>query len=100
VSSGRHGEHNRGHHTGAGALEGADRGVKVSRRRKPTPVSNCATTRTINKEIEAQGGCLPQARTQDRLEDGGEAVKSRVNGGGLWCMGNTPVNVDRTNQRG
>jgi hypothetical protein len=32
--------------------------------------------RTINREIEAKGGCLPQARTQERLEDGREAVKS------------------------
>jgi hypothetical protein len=66
-----------------GAPEGADHGGKVPRRRKPTPVSNCATTRTINREIEAGGGCLPQARTQKRLEDGGEAVKSWVDGGGL-----------------
>jgi hypothetical protein len=26
---------------------------------------------------------LPRARTQERLEEGGEAVKSRVDGGGL-----------------
>jgi hypothetical protein len=42
---------------------------------------------TINGEIEARGGCLPQARTQERLEDGGEAVKSRVDDGGLWLHG-------------
>jgi hypothetical protein len=28
-------------------------------------------TRTINREIGARGGCLPQARTSERLEDGG-----------------------------
>jgi hypothetical protein len=32
-------------------------------------------------------GCLPQAQTQERLEDGGEAVKSRVDGGGLRLHG-------------
>jgi hypothetical protein len=53
------------------------------RRREPTPVSNCATTRIINGEIEVRGGCLPQVRTQERLEDGGEAVEPRVDGGGL-----------------
>jgi hypothetical protein len=50
-------------------------------------VSNCATTRTINGEIEARGGCLPQARTQERLEDDREAVKSQVNGGRLRLHG-------------
>jgi hypothetical protein len=43
--------------------------------------------RTINREIGTRGGCLPQARTQERLEDGGEAVKSRVDGGGLRLHG-------------
>ena len=40
-------------------------------------------TRAINGEIEAQGGCLPQAQTQERLGDDGEAVEPRVDGGGL-----------------
>jgi hypothetical protein len=35
-------------------------------------------------ELSAQGGCLPQARTEERLEDGGEAVNSRVDGDRLW----------------
>jgi hypothetical protein len=70
-----------------GAPEGADHSGKAPRRRKPTPVSNCATTRTINGEIEARGGCLPQARTQERLEDDGEAVKPRIDGGGLRLHG-------------
>jgi hypothetical protein len=34
-----------------------------------------------------QGGCLPQAQTQERLEDDGEAVKSWVDGGGLRLHG-------------
>jgi hypothetical protein len=37
----------------------------------------------MNGEIEARGGCLPQAQTQERLEDDMEAVKSWVDGGGL-----------------
>jgi hypothetical protein len=44
-------------------------------------------TRKINREIEARGGCLPQAQTQERLKDGGEAVKSWVDGGGLRLHG-------------
>jgi hypothetical protein len=44
-------------------------------------------TRAMNGEIEARGGCLPQAQTQERLEDGGEAVKSQVDGGGLRLHG-------------
>jgi hypothetical protein len=56
----RQGEHNYGHNANVEAPEGAERGGKAQRRRKPTSVSNCATTRTINREIEAQGGCLPQ----------------------------------------
>jgi hypothetical protein len=83
VRSGRHGEHNRGHNANAEAPEGAEHGGKAPQQRKPTLVSNCVTTRTINGEIEARGGCLPQARTQERLEDGGEAMKPRVDGGGL-----------------
>jgi hypothetical protein len=54
---------------------------------KLTPVSNCSTTRAIIGEIESRGGFLPQAQTQERLEDGGEAVKSRVDGGGLRLQG-------------
>jgi hypothetical protein len=46
-------------------------------------VSNCTTTKTINGEIEARGGCLPQAQTQERLGNDGEAVKSWVDSGGL-----------------
>jgi hypothetical protein len=34
-------------------------------------------------ELSAWEGCLPQARTQERLEDGREAGKSRVDGGRL-----------------
>jgi hypothetical protein len=41
----------------------------------------------INGEIEARGGCLPQARTQERLEDGGEAARMRVDSGGLRLLG-------------
>jgi hypothetical protein len=70
-----------------GAPEAADRGEKVSWRCKLTPVSNYATTSAINREIEAWGGCLPGAQTQECLEDGGEAVKSRVDGGGLRLHG-------------
>jgi hypothetical protein len=40
-------------------------------------------TRAMHGEIEAQGGCLPQAQTQERLEDDREAGKSQVDGGGL-----------------
>jgi hypothetical protein len=40
-------------------------------------------TRTVTDELRAWEGCLPQVRTQERLEDGGEAVKPRVDGGGL-----------------
>jgi hypothetical protein len=50
-------------------------------------MSNCATTRGINGEIEARGGFLPQAQTQERLEDDGEAVKSQVDDGGLRLHG-------------
>jgi hypothetical protein len=41
----------------------------------------------MNGEIEARGGCLPQAQTQERLEDGREAVKSWVDGSGLRLHG-------------
>jgi hypothetical protein len=41
----------------------------------------------MNGEIEAHGGCLPQAQTQEHLEDSREAVKSRVDGGGLRLHG-------------
>jgi hypothetical protein len=34
-----------------------------------------------------RGGCLPQAQTQERLGDGGEAVKSQVDGGRLRLLG-------------
>jgi hypothetical protein len=40
-------------------------------------------TRTVTDELRAWEGCLPQERTEERLEDGGEAVKSRVDGGGV-----------------
>jgi hypothetical protein len=55
--------------------------------RKLAPVSNYPTTRAMNGEIEARGGCLPQAQTQERPEDGREAVKSRVDDGGLRRQG-------------
>jgi hypothetical protein len=54
---------------------------------KPTSVSNFAMTRTINGEIGVRGGCLPQARTLEHLEDDREALKSRVDGGGLQMHG-------------
>jgi hypothetical protein len=41
----------------------------------------------INGEIEARGGCLRQTRTQERLEDGGEAVRTCVDGDGLLLHG-------------
>jgi hypothetical protein len=94
VRSGQHGEHGRGHHAGVEAPKGTNHGGKVPRRRKLTPVSNCAMTRVINGEIEVRGGCLPQAQTQERLGDGGEAVEPRVDGGGLW------VRKERSGERG
>jgi hypothetical protein len=66
--------------------------LKVTRRTQPwasqpTLMSNCAMTRTINREIRVQGSFLPQARTPERLEDGGKAVKSWVDGGRLQLHG-------------
>jgi hypothetical protein len=40
-------------------------------------------TRAVTDELRAWEGCLPQARTQERLEDGGEAVKPWVDCGRL-----------------
>jgi hypothetical protein len=38
-------------------------------------------------EIKAWEGCSPRVRTQERLGDGGDTVKPRVEGGGLWLHG-------------
>jgi hypothetical protein len=46
-------------------------------------VRNCARTRTVTDKLRAWEGCLPQAQTHERLEDGKEAGKSRVDDGGL-----------------
>jgi hypothetical protein len=60
----------------------------------------------VTNELSAQGGCLPRVRTQERLEDGGEAVKPRVNGDGLRlrkkCFGERGPNEperERMNRR-
>jgi hypothetical protein len=55
--SGRHGELGHGHNAGMGAPEGAEHGRVTQRRRGPTPASNRAKTRAVNREIGAQGGC-------------------------------------------
>ena len=57
-------------------------------------------TRTVTDELRAWEGCLPQAQTQDRLEVSGEAMKPRVDGGGLRLRKNAPVSADEANQRG
>jgi hypothetical protein len=67
---------------------------------------NCAGARAVTNKLSAYGGCLPRARTQERLEDGGEVVKSRVDGGGLRLRkkcsserGPGKPEGERTNQR-
>jgi hypothetical protein len=44
---------------------------------------NYTSTRTVTDELRAWEGCLPQARNQERLEDGREVGKSRVDSGRL-----------------
>jgi hypothetical protein len=71
VCSGRHGKLDRGHNTGVAQL-----------RRKPTPASNCAKTRAINREIGAHGGCSPREETLEHRGNGRDVGTPRVDGGG------------------
>jgi hypothetical protein len=80
--SGQSGEHDRGHSASAEAPEGVERSGMVPRRRESTPASNRAMTRAINREIGAQGGCLPQEETLEYRSNGGGAGTPRVDGGG------------------
>jgi hypothetical protein len=65
-----------------GAPENADRGRKSPTAAQLTPVSNCAGSGAIFGEIKAREGCSPRVRTPGRLENGGGAMETRVDGGG------------------
>jgi hypothetical protein len=80
--SGQSDEHNRGHNTNTEAPEGAERNRKVSWWREPTPVSNCAMTRTINGEIGVRGGCSPRVETLESRGNNGGAGTPWDDGGG------------------
>jgi hypothetical protein len=66
-----------------GAPEGAKHGEAIKRRRGSTPARNYVDTGADLGEIKAWGGCSPRVRTQERLGDGGDTVKPRVDSGGL-----------------
>jgi hypothetical protein len=97
----RHGELDRGHNTGAGAPEGAEHGGVAQRRRGPTPSSNRAKTRAVNREIGGAGRLLISRGNNGALRQ----RRGRRDVSGRWwrssdCTGRTPVIVDRANQKG
>jgi hypothetical protein len=57
-----------------GAPENVDHGEKDPAAAQLTPVSNCAGSGAILREIRAWEGCSPRVRTPGRLENGGDAM--------------------------
>jgi hypothetical protein len=85
--SGRHGKLDCGHHTGAGAPEGAEHDGADQLRCGSTLACNYADTRAVTGEIRACEGCSPRVQTQGHLSGGVNAGKPRVDGGGLRLHG-------------
>jgi hypothetical protein len=82
VRSGWSGGLGHGHHTSAGAPEGAADGEAGYRWRGSTPASNHVGKRAVTAELRAWAGCSPRVRTLENLEDGGVAMELRIDGGG------------------
>jgi hypothetical protein len=72
-----------GRNTGTEAPDGVKQGETTLRRRGSTPAKNYAGTGAVLCEIKAWKCCSPRVRTQKCLGDGGDAVKPRVDSGGL-----------------